>query len=315
MEYRKLISFGKSSYVISLPKAWVVQNKLKKGDLIYVDEKESSLILSPNDSHENGDELETLISVDGKEIKQIKREIIGAYIRNSKTIILSGNEIKDKAKVLQQIIQSLVAMEVMEQTSKKIVAKDFLNMNDVSTGTIIRKIDIIIRSMFDDCVNVFEDDTSDNIEHRDEDINKLTFLIFRIVKFGMESSSYMIKKFNLRSRDLLDLWLLSSDLESIADEVKRISRYMVRIKLTKKEKEKFKDILKEIKTSYLIIMKAYYDKSIEPVHKTINQREGIIARCEQFYKDNKPVEEIGFLVDRTKACIVHIHHIGRTLYQ
>ena len=46
MEYRKLISFGKSSYVVSLPKSWVVQNKLKKGDLLYFDEKEKDLILS-----------------------------------------------------------------------------------------------------------------------------------------------------------------------------------------------------------------------------------------------------------------------------
>ena len=48
MEFRKLISFGKSSYVVSLPKAWVVQQKLKKGDLIAVDEAGPKLILSKN---------------------------------------------------------------------------------------------------------------------------------------------------------------------------------------------------------------------------------------------------------------------------
>ncbi len=44
MEYRKLISFGKNSFVISLPKAWVRHSKLKKGDLIYVEEASDHLM-------------------------------------------------------------------------------------------------------------------------------------------------------------------------------------------------------------------------------------------------------------------------------
>ena len=40
MEFRKLISFGKTSFVMSLPKGWVVKNKLKKGDLIALEERE-----------------------------------------------------------------------------------------------------------------------------------------------------------------------------------------------------------------------------------------------------------------------------------
>ena len=54
MEYRKLISFGKNSYVVSLPKNWVRQNKLKKGDLVYIEENVSNLVLQPRPS-ESGD--------------------------------------------------------------------------------------------------------------------------------------------------------------------------------------------------------------------------------------------------------------------
>ena len=73
----------------------------------------------------------------GLHIKQIKREIYGAYIHNNQTITLLGEDIKEKAKEIQPLIQSLVALEVMEQTSKSIVAKDFLNIDSVSTATIV----------------------------------------------------------------------------------------------------------------------------------------------------------------------------------
>ena len=35
MEYRKIIEFGKSSYVVSLPKPWLNAKKLKKGDACF----------------------------------------------------------------------------------------------------------------------------------------------------------------------------------------------------------------------------------------------------------------------------------------
>ena len=89
MGYRKLISFGKNSYVISLPKQWIKDCNLKKGDLIHVEESSDSLIVSPQSSEAKTEDKELTIYVDGKDIKQIKREIIGGYIRNNTTIIIN----------------------------------------------------------------------------------------------------------------------------------------------------------------------------------------------------------------------------------
>ena len=48
MDVRKLISFGKGSYIISMPKTWVEKNKLKKGDFISVSDDGFELVLSAN---------------------------------------------------------------------------------------------------------------------------------------------------------------------------------------------------------------------------------------------------------------------------
>ena len=47
MEFRKLIRFGKSSYVISLPKKWVEKNKLEKGNTISLEFKGKDILVSP----------------------------------------------------------------------------------------------------------------------------------------------------------------------------------------------------------------------------------------------------------------------------
>ena len=95
MEYRKLISFGKNSFVLTLPKAWVRSNKLQKGDLVYIKENINNLILYPQ---QQGDQesKEIIIDVNKKSIRHIQREIIAAYIRNYRRIVLVGEEIIDK---------------------------------------------------------------------------------------------------------------------------------------------------------------------------------------------------------------------------
>ena len=283
MEYRKLISFGKNSFVVSLPKHWVRQNKLVKGDLISIDEKEDTLLLGTQANNTVQEEKSIRIPVDKVRMRQLKREIISAYINNNKTIVLYGEEIKTKAKELQKIIQSLVALEIMEQDSRQIVAKDFLNMNDVSTKSIVRKIDVITRSMFEDCMKMFEEDNYESIEMRDNDVNKLTFLMFRIIKYGLEDYTYMMKKLNLSAVELLGLWWLVFDLESAADELKRISRYMKIVKLDKKKEEEFLELLKRVKVNYLAMMKAYYDPNIKGVHEILNGREKLFNDIEEYY--------------------------------
>lgn len=315
MEFRKLISFGKSSFVVSLPKRWVLQQKLKKGDLVYFDEQESNLLLRAQQSQETEIEKTLVIPVDKKELKQIKREIIAAYINNTKTLTLVGEEVKEKTKDLQSMIQSLIALEIMEQTPKKIVAKDFLNLNDVSTKTIVRKIDVIIRSMFEDCQNMFKEDNCDSINARDHDVNKLIFLLFRIIKYGLENYSYLVKRLNVQSVDLLYLWWLAFELESIGDDLKRMARSMQKIELTAVQQHEYEDIVMEIKKTYYRIMKAYYEMDPEAIHSSINEREKWLEKCDEFFLRYRPVQGIAFLVYHTKACIGHVHHIGRLLYQ
>ena len=214
MEYRKLISFGKNSFVISIPKPWVRQHKLKKGDVIYVDETNNNLILHPN-YEDKEDDKEIVIPINGKSLKHIHREIIAAYVHNYKRIKLIGSDIKDKATKIQEMIQKLVALEIVEQDSKKIIATDFLNVKDISLEQMTKKMAVISKSMLCDCKNMFNEDTYSSIYLRDKDINKFRFLVYRIVWYGLENPSAALKLFKLNQMGLFNNWWLSFSIEQI----------------------------------------------------------------------------------------------------
>ena len=119
VDFRKLISFGKSSYVISLPKNWIDKNKLEKGSLISVREDTDNLVLSPKIESAKEEAKKITISVDNKEYRRIKREIIAAYINNFQTIVLTGKDLKTKAADLRDILHNIMPPEIMEQTSDR----------------------------------------------------------------------------------------------------------------------------------------------------------------------------------------------------
>ena len=315
MEYRKLISFGKSSFVVSLPKPWIDKHKLQKGDIIHLDENEDNLVMMPKQLEQQKEEKEIVINVDGKNIKHIQRELIPAYVNNYKTVILAGKEIKDKAKKIEPLIQDLIALEIMEQDSKRIIAKDFLNMQDISIQDLIRKMDIITRTMIKDCGSVFKEDTYENINHRDKDVNRLSYLIFRAVNYGLENQTYMIKQFKLKPQDLLRYHLLAFHIEVIADEARRIARYMDRIKLNREQQKVFLSLLNQIYHTYNDTLKAFYLDDSELAHTIAIRKPLLIEEGEKFLEANKKKEWIGDLIGRTKRLIVTVHKTGRLAYQ
>ena len=315
MEYRKLISFGKSSYVVSLPKTWVIQNKLKKGDLIYFDENKEGLVLQARRNDKAAEEKEIMINVDKKDSRRIQREIISAYIQNYKTIVLHGDEIKSKALPIQKWIQNLVALEILEQDSKRIVAKDFLNIDDISLNQIIRKMDVITRSMLKDCVNMFKEDNSENIALRDNDVNKFRFLVYRITWYATETGTSIIRKMDITHRDILNYWWIAYTIEAIADHAKRIAKFMTDITLSTSSQKDFEKLLIAAEQMFTNLMKAYYTLDHDLAHTVLQNRFELVEKCDAFYEQNKSTENIGYLMYNLKALIMSTNTIGRIVYE
>src|SRR3989338_222548 len=112
MESRKIISFGSSSFVISLPKAWVNENKLKKGDLVHIDDKKSELLVYPSVMKKDEEPKQTVILTDDKDLDYIRTKIVSSYLNGYGLIDIKGSRMEQDAPHIKAILRNLTGLEI-----------------------------------------------------------------------------------------------------------------------------------------------------------------------------------------------------------
>ena len=289
MEIRRLVKSGAASHTISLPKQWLDKNTLKKGDLVYIVEKTDKelSIMAENTGLEKASK-EISINVEGKGMDAIQREITSAYINNFNNIVIIGLDSVDKAKDIRRILHDFVALEISEQTSSKIVAQDLLNLKEISIDKTLRRMDMIVRSIMQDSVSSIEGNNMfDSVFHRDFDVNKLYFLMYRLLKSALNDSN-VASTFGLTNNDVLGNWFLAVNLENIADNSKKICEVLKKkIKVNTKE---LKTLYKDVEKAYLDVMKAYFNKDRKLANDVASRRTSIITKCTKLQEKNNTAE-------------------------
>ena len=101
METRKLIKFGKNSYVMSLPKEWVKQNKLSKGSVLYVAQEPGSISIAP--SKLLVEQKSAYIPVENKSIADVEMELMAYYKANYSIFTFEGKELSELSKIFIMI--------------------------------------------------------------------------------------------------------------------------------------------------------------------------------------------------------------------
>ena len=314
MDYRKLIKFGNSSHIVSLPTSWLKQNKLKKGDLIYFEENgNGELVLSPELKKEEKEEKEIIIDITNKDNDEIRREIHSAYINNFNTINISGKYMNNKELDIRKIVSNLMALEIIEQSENRITARDFLDIDKISIENLIRKIDILIRSMLTDYKTVTGKEKFESIYRRDYNINKLTFLVYRAIKYSINRPG-MLKTYNIDYWKLMNYWQLVDRLERIGDEVKRIAKYLKDIRLNNKEFKKLIDLCARVENFYVGVMNAYHKNDVTLLYKTLRLKDDLLKDCDNYFDENKRKDLVPNIIEKLKDTIDHTRTIGRLIY-
>ena len=316
MNTRKIIGFGKDSYVISLPKKWVNNNNLKKGDSVYVTDLPFELKITPAETAQSKQTITTVIDTKNKDIKLIKTEIITAYLNHSDIIEVRGNNINTYRKEIKEIINNLSGMEIIEIDANKIIAKDLIDIREVSIPVLIKRIDMNLRSMLDDFVKSDKVCTAnDEIMERDKDINRMVFLSYRTMK-GAILNPAQAMKLNITYEDLIIKGLIILRLEKIGDQIKRITRAMC-TKICEKKHEHIKcaklhELFTNVRAQYLDVMKAYYNNDRELAFKIEVGSHKLIGLANNFLEKNPTIENAR-IIEHTKSMISSVKHISRSL--
>lgn len=316
MEIRKLIKFGNNSFIVSLPKPWVVKNKLVKGSLIYMQNSGSGLMLSPQKTKTSSEEKMVTLDFRDEPYETMRRKIIACYINNYKQmkILFSSNK---SAQEIRMIIQNLMALEVIEQGSNMIIAKDYLNMNDISISSLSRKMDTIIRTMFSDVIASLKKgdhagnvELSESIRVRDTDVNRLTFLIMRYVKYVLVDPEL---KTESDDYDYLSYYELAQFLERIADELKRAARDIAKDDLS--SVQDIKELFIETEKLYLNALKTYYNKDRESAYKVATEKNPALTKIMAAIDKYEADVHVQRILEMLRQIVSIISSLLRLVYQ
>ncbi len=319
MDYRRIIKFGNSSHVVSVPKSWMEKNKLKKGDMLNVIENSSGeLVFNANNNTEDKKSKlkKKSIIADGKDIEIVRREIFAAYINDFNIIEIKGENLKEDFIKIREILRNLVGLDVIEQTQDKLLLRDFLNLYDVSMDDLVRRIDILIRSMINDCRCGVTEDILLDVVRRDEDVNKLVFLGFRVIKRALLDPSLQ-KELGMDNVALSEAWKLLTAMEKVADELKRTTRLLTYLefdgKICKKGCKKFDVVIGTFEKEYYDVMKAYYTNNLDLAYNVAYRKKGIMSDFDRYFEKNK-TPLVGKIMERMKDAESHIGDIARVVY-
>ena len=283
MEVRKLIGFGKSSLVVSLPKGWLTDNKLKKGATVFLHEAEDELVISSKDTTREREQKVLQIQTDNKELDKIAMEIVSGYLRNYDVWELRGKNLATLGPKVKEQLQNLAGLELMEQDANKIVAKDMLDMHELSIHALLRRIDLILRSMLQDATGHTGGDFYDSIFSRDVDVNRLVFLAKRVINLALEDHQ-VAKKLERSPRQLAIDMQMANLLESMGDDIKRVSRFMKTIDPAHKAFKMFVAFNAQLQEHYLDAMKAYYTNNEDLAYKVLTRHKGRMEQIDQIAK-------------------------------
>jgi len=225
MEIRKIQLTGKSSYTVSLPKTWVTQVGLKEQSQVGITTlPDGSLRVTPSESvRPRG---RGIFSIEGLFENALARQMIAIYIAGYDTFELRAPQIRsDQRKTIRDMSYRLIGMEVVEETAKSVVIKDFISPNELQIKKSIRRMHLIIEAMLVDTIQSLvknDIDLANDVIIRDRDVDRHYLLVLKrlqaMVKTPFAESS------DINANESLEYYLTAVSLERIADHATKIAQ-------------------------------------------------------------------------------------------
>jgi len=150
------------------------------------------------------------------------REIFGKYLLGYDIIRVEGKErisVEDRGRV-KETVRRLVGLEIVEEDYMRIVMQYLLEPSAYPPERILRREYAIAAGMHRDSVTALVDGDlplAKNVVARDDDVNRLYFLLVRILRTVIQSPG-LSEKLGILPIDCLDYRLAASLVESIGDQ-------------------------------------------------------------------------------------------------
>ena len=241
--YRRIQRTGRDSYIISLPKEWMLSVGLEKGDqLAFKRQEDLSLLLVPRKVLEKGRETkgsaknEYVVRIDSKDDPQsISRRIISLYAVGADLIHVRFREREitpeQRASIKKTAIM-LLGSEIIEESSEEIKIQILIGQSEFPIEKAISRMFVIAKTMDREAVSSLKSLDEDQIRSvidSDNDLNRLNLYVIRQLKYGVERNLFKEMGFK-SSKEFLGYRVVTKNIENIGDNAISMAKNVLILK-------------------------------------------------------------------------------------
>jgi phosphate uptake regulator len=183
MEGRKLQLAGKSTYLVSLPKRWVLHAGLRAGDTLFVEtEVDGSVSVRPRALEKPAERRKVFIEKGEETREHLLRKLIGAY--TSGFGLVEVRFPPDRApfvrKVAREFCRLVIGPEVIEEGRNALVIQDLSDPSEVSAEKCLRRMQLTVRAMLEDAVGALRtgsETLANDVSLRNQDVSRLYWMV------------------------------------------------------------------------------------------------------------------------------------------
>lgn len=238
-EIRKVQVTGKSTYIISLPKSWVTEMRIKPGDGVVVKKQEDSTLLIAPMGIKKPEKLgEVKVKINPQDNpRAIVRKIVSLYLVGYNVIQLAstGNRIlPSQREIIKEFVRKkLIGTEITADSLNELTLQVLLSYPELSVKNALRRMFLISASMQRDAIVALEksdQDLAKDVIQMDDEVDRFSMYIIRQLKSAV-GDPRLIREIGLETaRDCLGYRLITKSVERIADHSVLIAKKVLQLK-------------------------------------------------------------------------------------
>ncbi len=306
MEQRKVMSLGRSSLVISLPKHWAKLNELKKGDVVSLAvQRDRSLVVFPGTGGKK-QPREIVLHIDPNERDvMIVRSIIACYLNGYRGIRLVSKKIfpVTQQRAIRRIVRILY-MRIMESDAKSMHIVTLIDESKASVISGIQRMHMIAHSMCRDALNSLKNQDATlarTVYSLDDDVDHFSFFILRLLRRASLDPA-LANQLDLEPIDGLDLQTLVHRIEQVADNATNIAKHII---MLNQRQLRISNHLVELMLTAGNTSVDCYDKAVEAYFSKDTDSSDEIIEQEKFVeKLDREIASWAFLHEKKNPIII-----------
>lgn len=214
---------GGSTYTVSIPKDWATDNGVSAGSEVEFYPEGDSLFLTPRSEEERTEGTLDIATLEGDELT---RAVMTMYVSGFDIIALESSRITtDQRRTIREATQSLVGLEVLEETRDRVVIRDLLDSSELSIHNAVTRMRLIALSMLEDAIAAIakqDDDMARDVIQRDDDVDRLWMVVSRIFRATLRTPK-AAEELGLPREICFDYQSAARQLERIGDHATKIA--------------------------------------------------------------------------------------------